>query len=76
MASTIIKLNLNTIDLCERELEIIKLLSYGLENQQIADTLMISIHTVKAQISGILKKLKSKNRTQAVSVALRNNIIK
>lgn len=76
MRSTTIKINLNSIDLCEREIEMLQLLSYGFENQQIADTLMISIHTVKAQISGILKKLKSKNRTQAVSVALRNNIIK
>jgi len=69
-------IDLYHLDLCERELEILELLSYGFENLQIADTLMISIHTVKAQISGILKKLNSRNRTEAVSVALRNKIIK
>lgn len=67
---------IEVIELCERELEVLNLLSHGYENKQIADKLYISTHTVKACISGILKKLKAKNRTEAVSTALRKKLIK
>ncbi|HIS36622.1 TPA: response regulator transcription factor [Candidatus Scatousia excrementigallinarum] len=72
MAST--KTNIN--ELCEREIEVLNLLTYGYENKQISQKLYVSTHTVKACISGILKKLKAKNRTQAVSIAFRKHIIK
>lgn len=64
------------IELCEREIEILELLTRGYENKHIADKLYISTHTVKACISGILKKLNAKNRTEAVSVAFRKKLIK
>ncbi len=67
--------NKNVIELCDREREVLDLLTHGYENKQIADKLFISTHTVKACISGILKKLEAKNRTEAVSIALRNNLI-
>lgn len=65
-----------SIELCEREFEILELLTKGYENKNIADKLYISTHTVKACISGILKKLKAKNRTEAVSIAFRKKLIK
>lgn len=50
--------------LTKRELEIVKLVSIGLSNQEIAYQLFISEHTVKAHISNILKKLNLNNRTK------------
>ena len=38
----------------------------GLSNQEIADSLFISIHTVKTHSSKIFEKLGVKRRTQAV----------
>ena len=67
--------NKNVIELSDNEREVLDLLTHGYENKQIADKLFISTHTVKACISGILKKLEAKNRTEAVSIALRNNLI-
>lgn len=50
--------------LTKRELEIVKLVSIGFSNQEIAYQLYISEHTVKAHISNILKKLNLNNRTK------------
>ncbi|MBS6602806.1 MAG: response regulator transcription factor [Brachyspira sp.] len=72
MAST----KINIYELCEREIEVLNLLTYGYENKQISQELYISTHTVKACISGILKKLNAKNRTHAISIAFRKRIIK
>lgn len=46
-----------------RETEIVELVIKGLSNQEIADTLFISLYTVKIHIGSILKKLDVKNRT-------------
>ncbi len=66
----------NQNELCERELDVLHLLTYGYENKEISQKLYVSTHTVKACISSILKKLNAKNRTEAVSVAFRKKIIK
>lgn len=50
--------------LTTREREIAHFVSIGMSNQQIANQLQISEHTVKAHISNILKKLNLNNRTQ------------
>lgn len=65
----------NLYELCDREIHILELLSDGYENKAIAEKLYVSSHTVKAHISAILKKLKAKNRTHAVSKAIRKEII-
>ena len=52
--------------LSRREMDIIKLLAYGLSNEDIAGELHLSIATVKKHISSILFKLNVSNRTQAV----------
>ena len=52
--------------LSERELEVIKKMADGLSNQQIADSLYISIHTVKTHTANIFEKLHVQRRTQAV----------
>lgn len=50
--------------LTQREKEILHLVSVGMSNQEIADALFISDHTVKVHISNILKKLQLNNRTK------------
>ena len=54
--------------LTSRELEVLKLIETGYSNQDIADTLVISMPTVKRHISNIYIKLGARSRTQAVSL--------
>lgn len=61
--------------LSARQLEILILLSEGKSNKIIARDLEIATGTVKVHIASILKNLKAKNRTQAVSVASHLNIL-
>ncbi|UCB56123.1 MAG: response regulator transcription factor [Thiotrichales bacterium] len=56
--------------LSERERLILKLLSEGHSNQNIADTLLVSKGTAKHAVSAILGKLNVSNRTEAVSRAV------
>jgi DNA-binding CsgD family transcriptional regulator len=55
--------------LSKREAEIMLLIHEGLSNQQIADKLFISEHTVKKHISNIFLKLNVERRTEAIKRA-------
>lgn len=55
--------------LSAREIEVIQLLSSGITNQQIADTLYISRNTVKIHLQNIYRKLGATNRREAVEVS-------
>ena len=61
--------------LTRRELEVLKLLSVGMYNKEVAETLDISERTVKNHVSNIFKKLEVTDRTQAAVFAIRNNLI-
>lgn len=65
----------NKFNLSTRECQVLKLISKGWNNQKIADELVITIHTTKAHVASILRKMKVKNRTQAALVALREHIL-
>jgi len=52
--------------LSTRELEILRLVSTGLSNKEIADTLVIAEGTVKNHLTSILGKLEARDRMQAV----------
>ena len=54
--------------LTQREIDIIKLLDKGLSNQQIADTLYISVYTVKRHIQNIYRKMDVPNKTKALNI--------
>ncbi len=60
--------------LSDRELEVLSLIAAGKENGEIADHLVISQHTVKNHVSGILAKLELENRIQAAVYAVRNGL--
>ena len=55
--------------LSERERQVLQLLAQGRSNQQIAQTLVIAIDTVKRHVSHIFSKLGVTNRVQAVKQA-------
>lgn len=61
-------------DLTEREREVLSLICEGMNNQQIADHLVLGLSTVKSHVSNILSKLGVSSRTEAASVALRYKI--
>lgn len=61
--------------LTPRETDILRLISEGLANGEIAEHLHIGLGTVKGHIRDILEKLSASDRTQAAVVALRKGYI-
>jgi len=55
--------------LTQREQEVLRLLSQGTSNQEIADALVIELSTVKKHVSNLLSKLGAESRTQAITRA-------
>ncbi|MES9685881.1 DNA-binding response regulator [Bacillus sp. AFS001701] len=62
-------------DLTAREQEVLHLMTEGKSNQEIADSLFVSLKTVKTHVSNILTKLEVVDRTQAVIYAFRHGIV-
>lgn len=54
------------VTLTRTEVEVLRLLAKGYENKEIAEEMFISINTVKSHVSSILRKLRVRNRAQAV----------
>jgi len=63
-------------DLTAREREVLVLMVEGLNNNQIAERLVISISTAKFHVSSILSKLGAATRTEAVALALQHKLVK
>ena len=61
--------------LSEREMEVLKLATRGLSNQDIADKLCLSLRTVQAHLGHIFNKLQVSSRTEAVVRALKEGWI-
>ncbi len=61
-------------DLTDREREVLALMIEGLNNTEIADRLFVSRSTAKFHVSSILSKLRASSRTEAVAIALQNNL--
>lgn len=61
--------------LTPRELQVLQLVSQGLRNREIANTLGISEETAQVHVKNILAKLQVNDRTAATAVALRRGII-
>lgn len=61
--------------LTERELEVLRLVAKGVDNQQIASQLHVAEVTVRTHVSHILSKLHLANRVQATLYALKEGLV-
>ncbi|MBM7095087.1 response regulator transcription factor [Bacillus sp. H-16] len=61
--------------LTPREIDIIKLIGKGKNNQEISSVLCLSVGTVKNNISVILEKLMLRDRTQIAIYAIRRHLV-
>ncbi len=61
--------------LTKSELCVLELIVQGLSNEEIAQKLFISKHTVKAHVGSIIKKLDAKNRSNAIYIAIKENLV-
>lgn len=61
--------------LTPRELEVLTLIGQGHSNGEIAEQLVIAPRTAKVHVQNILAKLGASNRTEAVSIAVRQQLI-
>jgi DNA-binding NarL/FixJ family response regulator len=62
------------VPLTPRETQVLRLVAMGLSNQEIADSLEISIETVKEHVQNLLRKLSVGDRTQAAVWAIRHGL--
>jgi DNA-binding NarL/FixJ family response regulator len=61
--------------LSSREMEVLRLVSQGKANKEVAALLSITEETVKGHMKNILAKLNANDRTHAVTIALKRGII-
>ena len=65
----------NEYGLTDREFEVLSLIVMGKSNEEIAKELIVSTHTAKAHVCGILQKLNVHDRVQAAVKAIREDIL-
>ena len=63
------------ISLSEREGEVLRQMTHGLTNKQIAQAMNISYETVKEHVQHVLRKIGLTDRTQAAVWAVRNELV-
>lgn len=61
--------------LTDRELDVLRLVTVGLRNKEIAERLQITGNTVKFHLGNILGKLHAKSRTELAARALREGLV-
>ncbi|MDI7742267.1 response regulator transcription factor [Lysinibacillus fusiformis] len=64
-----------SITFTERELSIVKLVGEGRSNKEIANSLFLSVGTVKNHITNILQELDLRDRTQLAIFAVKNGLV-
>src|SRR5262245_16262934 len=62
-------------ELTQRELEVLRHIANGNRNRDVAERLFVAEETVKVHVKHIMDKLGAKDRTEAVSIAVRRGII-
>lgn len=68
-------MTIDSIQISEREREILRLVATGATNQQIAQQLNISINTVKVHLRNIFGKIGVASRTEATVYAIKQGLI-
>ncbi len=63
------------VTLTKREKQVLKCLSSGKNNAQIAQAMNVSVHTTKVHIHNIFSKLSVQDRTEAVVKAIKYKLI-
>jgi DNA-binding CsgD family transcriptional regulator len=72
---TINEVELEKLNLSDREYEVLQLLAKGYSNAEIADALFLSISTIKTHVSNLLLKMDVENRTHAAAKAKKLRIV-
>lgn len=62
-------------ELTGREEEVLRLMATGLSNPEIAQSLTVSLETVKTHVGNVLTKLGAQNRTHAVVIAYESGLV-
>ena len=60
--------------LSEREIDVLRLLSSGLRNREIAARLHVTEATVKSHVSAVLRKIGASNRAEAVAMSINQRL--
>lgn len=66
-----VPVDLTGFQLTRRELDVLELVGCGLSNNEIADRLSLSTHTIKTHLTSVLAKTGSRDRTHAALLAIR-----
>jgi LuxR family maltose regulon positive regulatory protein len=61
--------------LTAREMDILRLLAWGLSNREIAERLVMTVGTIKWYLNHMYAKLQVKNRTEAVAHARKLHLL-
>jgi two-component system nitrate/nitrite response regulator NarL len=69
------KPGLQSEELTEREIEVLRLVVRGASNPEIAEELCITVNTVKSHLKNILNKLRLENRTQVAAYAVQTGLV-
>lgn len=62
-------------DLTSREIEVLELLAEGCATRDIAERLVLSVHTVRSHVQSVISKLGASSKLEAVMIALRERLI-
>ena len=63
------------VHLTSREKEVLKLVVNGKSNAEIANKLIVSVHTAKAHVCNVIQKLGVQDRVQAAVLAVKANLV-
>ncbi|HWE80926.1 MAG TPA: helix-turn-helix transcriptional regulator [Gaiellaceae bacterium] len=69
------KADVQDVHLTGREREVLSLLAQGLQLEEIAQQLEIGLETVRTHVRHAAQRLGAANRTHAVAIAIRRNLL-